>query len=659
MNTKKNASSQVLLLFAALVMLGFLQHFLVIQFINYELTFTKIKNISFGLSYDIMNAAVIALLLAPIQYTPAIFRSSIMWMIFTLISIFFYIDLQYIFAFRTHIPFSHIEYLADISSFRSSILTSVTDPYFLIYFIVLPAIFFYFIKKSNQRIRPAYRNKKFLWHITFLILVSAVCGGYSNTNFNKNIHNPVISSPLFYFFATMDEAKKVNHSKPTEGLRTVRQQLLGNRQNLLTVTDYPLVREENYNTCDTENNQTQFGKQLCSLTYPNNRPNILFILLESFRAIDIGGLGGHPETTPGFDQLIEEGILFENFFANSYQTRHAIVATFCSLMPNYGAAILRQYWNNNFDCLPKVLHRAGYSSFYIQGSNLEFDNADIFLLKAGFEELIGEKNFSWKEEYLGWGYSDEVVFNRLQSKLKTQIEPFFGTLLSITNHHPFDVPEKYKKGGSSFSEKYYESMTYTSDQIYQFIQRAKQTDWYENTLIFVLADTSNNQPSIHHDSNFNRKNASGVTDQVRNEEEFLRFSYQIPLLIMGGKINKPQKIGEYAGQIDLATTVADLLSLSGKTHWAGRSLLKKTDLPVGFSHRPNSHFYMMSEELIFQAHDNGGELKFKSNEGLEQKLTGFYKQLSHAWILSQQWLLQEDAIWSENIYPKLGDPRSN
>ena len=68
---------------------------------------------------------------------------------------------------------------------------------------------------------------------------------------------------------------------------------------------------------------------------------------------------------------------------------------------------------------------------------------------------------------------------------------------------------------------------------------------------------------------------------------------------------------------------------------------------------------MMSEELIFQAHDNGGELKFKSNEGLEQKLTGFYKQLSHAWILSQQWLLQEDAIWSENIYPKLGDPRSN
>ena len=70
--------------------------------------------------------------------------------------------------------------------------------------------------------------------------------------------------------------------------------------------------------------------------------NILILLLESFRAAEIGVLGSNLKLTPRFDEWSGRGILFTRFYANGFQTRHGEVAVYCSMMPNYGAAIMKR-----------------------------------------------------------------------------------------------------------------------------------------------------------------------------------------------------------------------------------------------------------------------------------------------------------------------------
>ena len=48
------------------------------------------------------------------------------------------------------------------------------------------------------------------------------------------------------------------------------------------------------------------------------RPNIIFVLLESWTCDVIEPLGGEPGITPFFNKLCSEGLLFRNMFANGF-----------------------------------------------------------------------------------------------------------------------------------------------------------------------------------------------------------------------------------------------------------------------------------------------------------------------------------------------------
>ena len=77
----------------------------------------------------------------------------------------------------------------------------------------------------------------------------------------------------------------------------------------------------------------------------------------------------------------------------------------------------------------------------------------------GFETIMDR--FDFDTGTLGWGYSDEALFNKWIKFLEQEKEPFFSSALTITNHHPFDVPEKYQHFKKrNVQNKYYESISY-------------------------------------------------------------------------------------------------------------------------------------------------------------------------------------------------------
>ncbi|MCG4740215.1 sulfatase-like hydrolase/transferase, partial [Bacteroides intestinalis] len=60
--------------------------------------------------------------------------------------------------------------------------------------------------------------------------------------------------------------------------------------------------------------------------FKTERPNVIFVILESFSSKLMTTLGGEPDIAVQMDSLASEGVLFTNFFANSFRTDRGLVS---------------------------------------------------------------------------------------------------------------------------------------------------------------------------------------------------------------------------------------------------------------------------------------------------------------------------------------------
>src|SRR5690606_6338756 len=91
------------------------------------------------------------------------------------------------------------------------------------------------------------------------------------------------------------------------------------------------------------------------------------------------------------------------------------------------------------------------------------------------------------------------------------------TLLTLTNHEPYGLPGKYKFGKADNVEKFKSTAYYTDSCINAYLNNARKTEWYKNTLFVFIADHGHLLP----------KNANDIYVPQR---------YHIPLLLYGDVI---------------------------------------------------------------------------------------------------------------------------
>jgi len=460
----------------------------------------------------------------------------------------------------------------------------------------------------------------------FLFLLGGATGAYPNSYVSKNLNDPLTSSGALYFYWSRHiEADQV-YQKPTKALEVVLKSLSGEKSPQPEYQQFPLVRTRSVQTCASPQEQNEIGKSLCG----SKKPNVLFILLESFRAAEVGVLGSKVQLTPNFDRWSKKGIFFKNFFANGFQTRHGMVAAYCSLMPNYGPAIMKRYKKNNFHCLPQELKKRGYQTSWAFGSDAAFDDQVNFLPKIGFDLLVDRFDFPSDTETLGWGYSDKALFDKWLDMLDQHKEPFFSSSLTITNHHPFEAPKEYQLfDAKDDTHRYYETIYYTDAMLGEFLEKAQQKKWYKNTLIFIMADTANYQQP---------------QQPYADVEDFIRTRSQIPMLIVGGAVKQGVVVEDYFSQIDLGPTVMDLLGEKFISPWAGVSMLSKNTPAIAFTNRPGNYWAVMSQQgKLFNENDSKDTFKDFTKAALKEE----YKQLGKSWIDVTRWLLQEDLYWKK------------
>ncbi len=192
------------------------------------------------------------------------------------------------------------------------------------------------------------------------------------------------------------------------------------------------------------------------------KPNILWIVMDTVRADHVSGNGYYRNTTPNIDNIASEGILFENCIAEAPWTLPSHASMFTSLFPSkHGTDMEHQWLEDDFQTIAEVLRQHGYETFgysnnpYVSPeTNLSqgFDTFEVTLAgryEAG-SELADELKVSIAKRYVqnyllmdnGACRTNEVVKGWIAEAHQAET-PFFVFINYMEAHIPYYPPEEY------------------------------------------------------------------------------------------------------------------------------------------------------------------------------------------------------------------------
>jgi phosphoglycerol transferase MdoB-like AlkP superfamily enzyme len=213
--------------------------------------------------------------------------------------------------------------------------------------------------------------------------------------------------------------------------------------------------------------------------------------------------------------------------------------------------------------LPAKLNSEGYKSEFYYGGTLVFANYQSFLVQAGYDKMVSDKDFPPADLKSKWGAFDHVVFNKCLADSPDNDTRFFKTILTLTSHEPFETPIPKAIKGDDDDSKYLNSLHYTDSCFGDFIKEAKTRKWWDNTLIIIIADHGSSRPG--------------------NSEMWEKSKYHIPMIWLGGALNVHDTvISNLASQTDLAATLLSQLEINADDFKFSKNILANEYVPYSF-----------------------------------------------------------------------------
>ncbi|WP_235964461.1 LTA synthase family protein [Pedobacter gandavensis] len=339
-----------------------------------------------------------------------------------------------------------------------------------------------------------------------------------------------------------------------------------------------------------------------------DRPNVVMVIIESFTADLTHTLGNEEGITPHFDSLMHKGVLFDRVYSPGSRTDKGIIASLAGFPTLAAGSIVR--YPEKMQKLPAIsssLAKNGYHTSFYYGGESEFDNYKAFILSHHYQKLIDKNNFSGNAPKSFWGQYDEAVFDRQLQELSTEKQPFYSTLLTLTNHEPYTLPGKHKFGNANNVEQFKSTAYYTDSCINAYLNNAKKQPWYNNTLFIFVADHGHVLP----------KQNADISSPSR---------YHIPLVFFGEVIKKEfrgKKYSNVASQVDIAATLLGQLNIPAKDFNWSKNLLNPYTKPFAYFSWDNGMGFIDNQQCV--TFDNVGKMTlFNSNdkdkEGTEKRL---------------------------------------
>lgn len=318
--------------------------------------------------------------------------------------------------------------------------------------------------------------------------------------------------------------------------------------------------------------------------------NVVLIIWESLTAKVVAPLGGLSRITPKFEELAKEGVLFTNFYASGDRSDKGLIAIL-SGYPSQPTTSIIKYPEKTISLpsLPKTFNAKNYRTSFYYGGETEFANMKSYLLQQGFERIVDKHRFAPKQMNSKWGAHDHVVFNRLLTDLNKEKTPFFSTIFTLSSHEPYEVPVPTVIPGKDSEHQFLNAHHYTDESLYQFISQARKSDWWNNSLIIILADHGHPLP---------RWEGSRISE------------FRIPMLWLGGALRKKGvRFDGVASQTDLAATLLSQLRIEHQEYRFSNDIFNPSRTPFAyFSFNNGFGFIKQKGGLVY---DNVGKMVFE------------------------------------------------
>lgn len=304
--------------------------------------------------------------------------------------------------------------------------------------------------------------------------------------------------------------------------------------------------------------------------------NVIFLMVEALQQEAIDAEIDGALVAPHLRALAAESITLRPFYHQAAQgrTADAELLTLCGLLPlEQGAALFRRPLFPQ-QCLPEVLRdEAGYTTASYHALEGGFWNRAAVAPRIGIDKFFQRKNYKRTAKPIGMGMADRPFLDQTAAKLQKLKEPYFAHVITLTSHHPFDIPKsesKLKLGAlkGSYTGKYYQAVNYTDRAIGAFVGYLRATGMLDRSVLVVYGD---------HD--MGRLDTWGqVIHRVGNTSESIQtrvsWLHQVPLLIrLPGGAAAGERPGP-AAQAQLPATALHLLGIEGR----GRDFLAPSAL---------------------------------------------------------------------------------
>jgi len=334
------------------------------------------------------------------------------------------------------------------------------------------------------------------------------------------------------------------------------------------------------------------------------RPNVVFIIMESYTADVVEFLGGEPGISAELGLLMRQGVSFSNVYASGDRTDKGLIAVLSAFPAQATKSIISE--TDKQEKLPsvaQVFKEQGYQTAFMYGGESEFFGFKPYVLSHGFDHSTDKHAFAPEDQNSKWGAHDGVVFKRFKKQLGQLSQPFFATMLTLSNHEPFEIPEAPRFPGSDLPNRFRSTAFYTDKSLGAFIRSARKESWFKNTLFVIVADHGHRLP----------KEKYAISESQR---------FHIPLVIFGDVI-KPEfrgkQVSMFGSQTDIAKTVLGQLGLDG-SRFAFSQDLFATHPDRGYAFFDWDNGFGVISKNGFTSYDNTGKRVIKQ-EGSKTLLT--------------------------------------
>lgn len=339
--------------------------------------------------------------------------------------------------------------------------------------------------------------------------------------------------------------------------------------------------------------------------------NLIVVQLESFQNFVINYEYNGQELTPNLNALIkDQSIYYNNYYEHLGlgNTSDAEFATNNSAYPTAYGQSYGLYTNNDYRGLPWQLRDQGYKAMVFHGYKPEFWNRETAYPAQGFERFYSEVDFN-VDEKLGLGIADISFFKQSVEKLKAEKQPFYSFMISLSNHHPFQMPKEYQgiklrddESGTLVGD-YLQGINYTDKAIGVLIEELKANGLYENSVIAFYGD--------HHGLNTSDEESKIVLEKMFDRPVLYDDMLEIPLIIhVPGSGLTAETVETIGSQIDFLPTILNILGVKNDNYlifgkdlnnspFEGSYAAFQRYVPYG-SFISDKYIFEMSNDFVFE-----------------------------------------------------------